>query len=98
EGVLVAHRAPPIGVCRAGTIVAAARVSWGRPGETTPIVSGDSPEKFTPPVVTNVVSRPRLNPSIAGAAAAPVTVGAAGAGGGETRFAGPSVRGRGGPP
>ena len=87
EGVLVAHRAPPIVVPAARPIVAVAGMSWDRPEETSPTVSGYSTEKFTPPVVTNVVSRPRLDPPVTGEAAAPVTVVAAAAGWGKTIFA-----------
>ena len=67
--------------------MAAAGVSWDRPAEATPTVSGYSTEKFSAPVVTNVVSRSRLDPPVAGEAAAPVTVVAAAAGWGKTIFA-----------
>ena len=67
--------------------MAVAGVSWDRLAEATPTVSGYSAEKFSAPVVTNVVSRSRLDPSVAGEAAAPVTVVAAAAGWGKTIFA-----------
>jgi LuxR family maltose regulon positive regulatory protein len=62
-------------------------MSWDRPPETSQRLAGHSVEKFTPPVVTNVVSRPRLDPPVDGAAAGPVTVVAAAAGWGKTIFA-----------
>jgi len=67
--------------------VAAAGVSWDRPAEATPTFSEYSTEKFSAPVTTNVVSRSRLDPPVAGEAAAPVTVVAAAAGWGKTIFA-----------
>ena len=87
EGVLVAHRAPPIVVPGAGTIVTGAGMSWDRPAGTSPTVSEHSAEKFSPPVVTNVVHRLRLDPLVTARSAAPATVVAATAGWGKTIFA-----------
>jgi LuxR family maltose regulon positive regulatory protein len=57
------------------------------PGATSPARSGYPEEKFLPPVVTNVVQRPRLIALAAAEPAAPVTVLAATAGWGKTLFA-----------
>jgi LuxR family maltose regulon positive regulatory protein len=55
-------------------------------GDESP-VSGFSAEKFSPPVVTNIVHRPRLDPPVAAGSAVPVAVVAAAAGWGKTIFA-----------
>ena len=62
-------------------------MSGDRPPGTSPTVGGYSPEKFSSPVVTDVVSRPRLHPLVTAPSGAPVTVVAAAAGWGKTIFA-----------
>jgi LuxR family transcriptional regulator, maltose regulon positive regulatory protein len=62
-------------------------VSGDRPAGTSPTVGGYSAEKFSPPVVTDVVSRARLHPPLTAPSGAPVTVVAAAAGWGKTIFA-----------
>jgi LuxR family transcriptional regulator, maltose regulon positive regulatory protein len=62
-------------------------MSWDRPEGTSPTASAYSAEKFSPPVVTHVVHRPRLDPLVTAQSPAPVTVVAATAGWGKTIFA-----------
>jgi LuxR family transcriptional regulator, maltose regulon positive regulatory protein len=62
-------------------------VSGDRPAGTSPTVGGYWAEKFSPPVVTDVVSRARLHPLVTAPSGAPVTVVAAAAGWGKTIFA-----------
>ena len=62
-------------------------MSGDRPPGTSPTVGGYSPEKFSSPVVTDVVSRARLHPLVTAPSGAPVTVVAAAAGWGKTIFA-----------
>jgi LuxR family transcriptional regulator, maltose regulon positive regulatory protein len=62
-------------------------VSGDRPAGTSRTVGGYSAEKFSPPVVTDVVSRARLHPPVTAPSGAPVTVVAAAAGWGKTIFA-----------
>ena len=95
ERVLVAHCASRSCAPRAGPILAGAGMSWDRPAGTSPTVCGYSAEKFSPPVVTDVVSRPRLHPPVTARSAAPVTVVAATAGWGKTIFAASWLAGRG---
>ena len=85
--VLVAHRGSRFGAPHAGPILEGAGVSGDRPAGTSPTVGGYSPEKFSPPVVTDVVSRARLHPPVTAPSGAPVTVVAAAAGWGKTIFA-----------
>jgi LuxR family transcriptional regulator, maltose regulon positive regulatory protein len=87
EGVLVAHSASPIVVPWARTIVAGAGMSWDRPAGTILTGFRYSAEKFSPPVVTNIVPRPRLDPPVTARPPAPVSVVAAAAGWGKTIFA-----------
>ena len=61
-------------------------MSAERTPETT-VVSRYPPEKFSPPVVTNIVRRARLRTPVSGQATAPVLVVAATAGWGKTIFA-----------
>ena len=75
------------GAPRAGPILEGAGVSGDRPAGTSPTVGGYSAEKFSPPVVTDVVSRARLHPPVTAPSGAPVTVVAAAAGWGKTIFA-----------
>ena len=71
---------------RAGPVPPGTGMSWGRAaaGAAAPRYAA---EKFSPPVVTNVVSRSRLHPRGAERVAAPVTLVAATAGWGKTIFA-----------
>ena len=62
-------------------------MSWDRPAGTSLTGCGYSVEKFSPPVVTNVVYRLRLHLPVTTRSAAPVTVVAAAAGWGKTIFA-----------
>ena len=85
--VLVGHRGSRFGGPYAGPFLEGAGVSKDRPAGTSPTVGGYSPEKFSPPVVTDVVSRARLHPLVTAPSGAPVTVVAAAAGWGKTIFA-----------
>jgi ATP/maltotriose-dependent transcriptional regulator MalT len=77
--------------------VAGAGMSWDRPAGTILTGFRYSAEKFSPPVVTNIVPRPRLDPPVTARPPAPVSVVAAAAGWGKTIFAaswleaGPSI-------
>ena len=72
---------------RVGPVPPGTGMSWGRAAAAGAAAPRYAAEKFSPPVVTNVIRRPRLHPRGTERVAAPVTLVAATAGWGKTIFA-----------
>jgi len=76
-----------LGEPRVGPVPPVTGMSWGRATATSATAPRYAAEKFSPPVVTNVIRRPRLHPRGTERIAASVTLVAATAGWGKTIFA-----------
>jgi len=72
---------------RVGPVPPGTGMSWGRAAAAGAAAPRYAAEKFSPPLVTNVIRRPRLHPRGTERVAAPVTLVAATAGWGKTIFA-----------
>src|SRR5690242_15666294 len=79
DSSLVEPRVEPVPV---GTAM-----SWGRAAAASAAAPRYAAEKFSPPVVTNIIRRSRLHPRGTEPTAAPMTLVAATAGWGKTIFA-----------
>ena len=76
-----------LGEPRAAPVPPGTAMSWGRAAAASATAPRYAAEKFSPPVVTNVIRRPRLHSPGTERIAAPVTLVAATAGWGKTIFA-----------